>query len=61
MAQREIDIELQILTPVELARLAGSECAVCFEGYGLEMEIAITYCGHVYHARCLRTWLDNVF
>ena len=34
-------------------------CSVCFENTGGPASWWLTHCGHAFHARCLRKWVDT--
>ena len=40
----------------------GSECPICLEVYKLDDQVKLlTDCKHMYHAACIKMWIETVY
>ncbi len=54
------NLHLRVTREHDLVELQDTTCAICLEQFVRGAEMAATYCGHVYHVRCIQGWLRAV-
>ena len=36
-----------------------NECVICLEDMKTNEDLAILYCSHIYHSKCINTWAEK--
>ena len=34
-------------------------CVICFEVFNSDLQLSSTYCGHVFHTKCVEKWTEK--
>jgi len=52
--------EVRVVNLTNSPQFAPHLCSICHLSYELGNEVSALRCGHIFHVRCLETWLDQV-
>jgi hypothetical protein len=47
------------MTPHHFCHEQNKECCICFQEFGVDVEVVRLPCGHMFHPKCIKQWLQQ--